>query len=129
MAYPDKYKYTKEHEWIQAQGTTALVGITDFAQSQLGDIVFLRLPEVGARIKKEDIFGVVESVKSLSDLYAPASGEVVAANTDLMESLETINQNAHSAWMVKLQLSDPKELDSLMTATEYEAYIAEEQAK
>ena len=126
MAYPKDYKYTKEHEWIQIQGNTGTVGITDHAQESLGDIVFVELPKIGAQVQKGTSFGTVESVKAVSELYAPASGKVVAINEALNQSPESINKDAHSAWMIKLELSNPKELDDLMTADQYEAYIAEE---
>ncbi len=126
MAYPKDYKYTKEHEWIQIQGNTGTVGITDHAQESLGDIVFVELPKIGAQVQKGTSFGTVESVKAVSELYAPVSGKVVAINEALNQSPESINKDAHSAWMIKLELSNPKELDDLMTAEQYEAYIAEE---
>src|SRR2546423_7518364 len=126
MAYPNDYRYTREHEWIQVQGNTALVGITNHAQESLGDIVFVELPKTGAEYKKGDTFGTVESVKAVSDLYAPASGKVVAVNGDLTAKPEHVNEDAHRAWMMKLELKDPKEVDSLLSAQEYEAYIAEE---
>jgi len=126
MAYPNDYRYTREHEWIQLQGNTALVGITDHAQESLGDIVFVELPKTGAEYKKGDTFGTVESVKAVSDLYAPASGKVSAVNGDLTAKPEQVNEDAHRAWMMKLELKDPKEVDSLLSAQEYEAYIAEE---
>jgi glycine cleavage system H protein len=129
MAYPDKYKYTKEHEWIQQQGNTGIVGITSYAQESLGDIVFVELPRAGAQFDKGKSFGTVESVKAVSELYAPASGKVTEVNQDLNQAPEAINKDAHSAWMIKIELKDPKELDSLMSAAEYEAYVAEEQAK
>ena len=126
MPYPKDYKYTKEHEWIHAQGNTATVGITDHAQESLGDIVFVELPKVGAQIEAGKSFGTVESVKAVSELYAPASGKVTAVNEELNQSPETVNKNAHQAWIVKVELSNPKELDSLLTPEQYEAYIAEE---
>jgi len=126
MAYPNDYRYTREHEWIQVQGNTALVGITDHAQESLGDIVFVELPKPGAEYKKGDTFGTVESVKAVSDLYAPASGKVVAVNEDLTATPERVNEEAHHAWIMKLELKDPKEVDSLLSAQEYEAYITEE---
>src|SRR5215471_13540261 len=129
MAYPDKYRYTKEHEWIQQQGNTGIVGITNYAQESLGDIVFVELPRAGAQFDKGKSFGTVESVKAVSELYAPASGKVTAVNEDLNQAPEAINKNAHRAWMIKLDLRDPKELDSLLTAEQYEAYIAEEKQK
>ena len=128
MAYPKEYKYTKEHEWIHPQGNTGLVGITDYAQESLGDIVFVELPKAGAVIGRGKSFGTVESVKAVSELYAPASGKVTEINQDLNQAPETINKDAHRAWMIKLELSDPRELDSLLTAEQYEAYVAEEKA-
>ena|SRR5437763_12819758 len=126
MAYPNDYRYTREHEWIQVQGNTALVGITNHAQESLGDIVFVELPKTGAEYKKGDTFGTVESVKAVSDLYAPASGKVVAVNENLTGAPEMVNKDAHGAWMIKLELKDLKEADSLLSAQEYESYIAEE---
>jgi len=126
MAYPKEYKYTKEHEWIHPQGNTGLVGITDYAQESLGDIVFVELPKAGAVVGRGKSFGTVESVKAVSELYAPASGKVTEVNQDLNQAPETINKDAHRAWMIKLELSDPRELDSLLTAEQYEAYVAEE---
>lgn len=128
MAYPKEYKYTKEHEWIHPQGNTALVGITNYAQESLGDIVFAELPKPGVQLERGKTFGTVESVKAVSELYAPASGKVTAVNQDLNQAPEAINKDAHSAWMIKLELSNPKELDSLLSAEQYEAYIAEEKA-
>jgi len=128
MAYPKEYKYTKEHEWIHPQGNTGLVGITDHAQESLGDIVFVELPKAGAVVGRGKSFGTVESVKAVSELYAPASGKVTEINQDLNQAPETINKDAHRAWMIKLELSDPRELDSLLTAEQYEAYVAEEKA-
>ena len=128
MAYPNDYRYTKEHEWIQVKGNTALIGITDHAQESLGDIVFVDLPKVGAQLKKGDTFGTVESVKAVSDLYAPASGKVLEINNALTQSPENINKDAHGSWMVKLELTDPKDADSLLAAADYETYIKEEQA-
>jgi glycine cleavage system H protein len=128
MAYPKEYRYTKEHEWIHLQGNTGSIGITNYAQESLGDIVFVELPKSGAQIDQGKTFGSVESVKAVSDLYAPVSGKVTGVNEELNQSPEKINQDAHSAWMIKLDLKDPKELDSLLTAEQYEAYIAEEKA-
>ncbi|HEV2963834.1 MAG TPA: glycine cleavage system protein GcvH [Candidatus Angelobacter sp.] len=126
MAYPNDYKYTKEHEWVQVQGNVGTVGITDHAQESLGDIVFVELPKVGAQATAGSSFGSVESVKAVSDLYAPVSGKVVAVNEELNQDPEAINKDAHSAWIIKIELSNPKELDSLLTAEQYEAFIAEE---
>ncbi|HEV2987176.1 MAG TPA: glycine cleavage system protein GcvH [Candidatus Angelobacter sp.] len=126
MAYPKDRKYTKEHEWIKVEGKTGTVGITDHAQESLGDIVFVELPKIGAQVTATSSFGSVESVKAVSELYAPASGKVTAVNEDLNQTPEAINEDANSAWMIKIELSNPKELDGLLTAEQYEAYIAEE---
>ena len=126
MAIPNDCKYTKEHEWIQVQGNTGTVGITDHAQESLGDIVFVELPAVGSDLTAGKSFGTVESVKAVSELYAPASGKVVAINDVLNQAPESINKDAQSAWMIKLELSNLTELDGLLTAAQYEAYIAEE---
>jgi glycine cleavage system H protein len=126
MPYPKDYKYTKEHEWIQVQGNTGLVGITDHAQESLGDIVFVELPKLGSQLQAGSSFGSVESVKAVSELYAPASGKVVAVNEELNQEPESINQDAHKAWMLKIELGNPKELDALLSADQYEAFIAEE---
>jgi glycine cleavage system H protein len=126
MAYPKDYRYTKEHEWIQVKGNTGLVGITDHAQEALGDIVFVELPKVGAQIDAGKSFGTVESVKAVSELYAPASGKVSEINESLNQTPENINKDANTAWMIKLELSDPKQTDALMSADDYEKFIAEE---
>jgi glycine cleavage system H protein len=126
MAYPKDYRYTKEHEWIQVKGNTATVGITDHAQESLGDIVFVELPKIGAQIDAGKSFGTVESVKAVSELYAPASGKVVAINESLNQSPEAVNKDAHAAWMIKLELADGKQADALMSADDYEKYVAEE---
>jgi len=126
MAYPKDCKYTKEHEWINAQGNTATVGITDHAQESLGDIVFVELPKVGVQLEAGKSFGTVESVKAVSELYAPASGKVTAINEALNQTPENVNADAQAAWMIKLELSNPGELNGLLTAEQYEAYIAEE---
>ena len=126
MAYPTDRKYTKEHEWIQPSGTTATVGITDHAQESLGDIVFVELPKVGAELTKGTTFGTVESVKAVSDLYAPASGTVTETNGALATSPENVNKDAHGSWMMKIALKDAKELDALLTAADYEKFVAEE---
>ena len=126
MAYPKDYKYTKEHEWIQVKGNTGLVGITNHAQESLGDIVFVELPKNGGQVQTGKSFGTVESVKAVSELYAPASGKVIEVNETLNQSPEAINKDAHSAWMIKVELSNPKEVDALMSADDYEKFIAEE---
>lgn len=126
MAYPKDYKYTKEHEWIHANGNTATVGITHHAQEALGDIVFVELPKPGAQLQAGKSFGTVESVKAVSELYAPASGKVTEVNEALNQSPENINKDAHSAWMVKMELANPAELNGLLSADDYEKYVAEE---
>jgi glycine cleavage system H protein len=126
MPYPTDRKYTKEHEWIQPNGNTATVGITNYAQESLGDIVFVELPKVGAELTAGKTFGSVESVKAVSDLYAPASGTVTEVNADLATAPENVNKDAHSAWMMKLTLKNPKELDSLLSSADYEKFVAEE---
>ena len=126
MAYPKDYKYTREHEWIQVNGNTGLVGITDHAQESLGDIVFVELPKVGGSLDAGKTFGTVESVKAVSELYAPVAGRVVEINESLNQTPEQINKDAHRAWMVKIELTHPDDLRSLLSAEEYETYIAEE---
>jgi len=126
MAYPTDRKYTKEHEWIQASGTTAAIGITDHAQESLGDIVFVELPKVGADLAAGKTFGTVESVKAVSDLYAPASGTVTETNADLATSPEKVNKDPHGSWMLKMTLKNPGELDALLSAADYEKFVAEE---
>lgn len=126
MAYPTDRKYTKQHEWIQANGSTATVGITDHAQEELGDIVFVELPKVGAELAAGKPFGTVESVKAVSDLYSPASGTVTAVNENLATSPESVNKDAYASWMLKITLKNPKELDGLLSPADYEKYVAEE---
>jgi glycine cleavage system H protein len=126
MSYPTDFKYTQEHEWIKAEGDRATIGITNHAQDSLGDIVFVELPKVGAAIAQGKVFGSVESVKAVSDLYAPASGTVTEVNGELATAPEKINQDAHSAWMIKLTLAHPNELDSLLSAADYERFVAAE---
>jgi glycine cleavage system H protein len=126
MAYPKDYKYTKEHEWMQVNGNTGTVGITDHAQESLGDIVFVELPKMGAQLQVGKSFGTVESVKAVSELYAPASGKVTAVNDVLNQSPENINKDAHAAWMIKLELTNPAEVNALLSADDYEKYVAEE---
>ncbi len=126
MSFPADYKYTKEHEWIKADGKTATVGITTYAQDSLGDIVFVELPKVGAEITAGKTFGTVESVKAVSDLFAPASGTVTEVNGELATAPEMINKDAHSAWLLKMTLKDPNELNGLLSAADYEKFVAEE---
>jgi glycine cleavage system H protein len=126
MPYPTDRKYTKEHEWILANGNSASVGITDYAQESLGDIVFVESPKVGAELVAGKTFGTVESVKAVSDLFAPATGTVTEINADLATSPEKVNKDPHGSWMLKLTLKNPGELDGLLTAADYEKFIAEE---
>jgi glycine cleavage system H protein len=126
MAYPANYKYTKEHEWISVEGTTGTVGITDYAQSSLGDIVFVELPKVGDVLEAGKIFGSVESVKAVSDLYSPVSGTVTAINEELKDAPERVNADANATWMLKLELKDATELDKLLVAADYEKFVSEE---
>lgn len=126
MSYPADFKYTKEHEWIKADGATATIGITTHAQDSLGDIVFVDLPKVGTELTVGKTFGSVESVKAVSDLYAPASGTVTEVNGELATAPEKINKDAHSAWMLKIALKNPGELNSLLSAADYEKFVAEE---
>jgi len=129
MPYPTDRKYTKEHEWIKIDGTSATVGITDYAQESLGDIVFVDLPKVGSEIESGKTFGTVESVKAVSDLYAPASGTVTAVNDALATAPEQVNKDAHGAWMLKLKLSDPSQANALLSAADYEKFVAAEAGK
>jgi glycine cleavage system H protein len=126
MAYPADFRYTREHEWIHVNGKSASVGITDHAQDSLGDIVFVELPKVGAKVEKGKVFGSVESVKAVSDLYSPATGTITAINEELTTAPEKINADAHAAWIMKIDLADPSEVDSLLKAQDYESYIKEE---
>ena len=126
MGYPASYKYTKEHEWISVEGKAGTVGITDYAQSSLGDIVFVDLPKVGDVLEAGKIFGSVESVKAVSDLFSPVSGTVTAINEELKEKPEWVNADANATWMLKLDLTNAAELDALLSAADYEAFIAEE---
>lgn len=129
MEFPEDLKYSKEHEWVLVEGNVATVGITDYAQDQLGDIVFVELPAIGDKVSKEDAFGVVESVKAVSDIYAPISGKVLEVNDDLPETPEMLNEDPYGdGWIIKIDMSDLDELQDLMTAAEYEEYVAEEKA-
>jgi len=126
MSYPADFKYTKEHEWIKADGATATIGITSYAQESLGDIVFVDLPKPGSEITAGKTFGSVESVKAVSDLYAPASGTVAEVNGELATAPEKINKDAHGSWMVKIKLKNPDELKSLLSPADYEKFVSEE---
>ena len=127
MAYPAEFKYTKEHEWVKVDGNTGTIGITDYAQNSLGDIVFVELPKVGAEITSGKSFGTVESVKAVSDLFAPVSGTVTEVNQDLATAPEKVNSEPHKAWMIKVTLKNPSEVNGLLSSTDYDKFIAEEQ--
>jgi glycine cleavage system H protein len=124
MGYPGSYRYTREHEWIEVGA--GKIGITDYAQSTLGDIVFVDLPKVGATIEKGKVFGSVESVKAVSDLYSPVTGTVVEVNEELATAPEKINTDAHGAWMLKVKIAEPSQVDALLSAEDYEKYVKEE---
>ena len=126
MTYPNSFRYTREHEWLQVEGATGTVGITDYAQNSLGDIVFVDAPKVGDTVEAGKVFGSVESVKAVSDLYSPVSGTVTAVNQELVTSPEKINTEPHQAWIIKVQLSNPSEVDGLLSSDDYEKFIAEE---
>jgi glycine cleavage system H protein len=126
MPYPTDLKYTKEHEWIKVDGANATIGITHYAQDSLGDIVFVDLPKKGVEITAGKAFGTVESVKAVSDLYAPATGTVTDVNAELATSPEKINKDANSTWMIKVTLKNPAELSGLMSAADYEKFVSEE---
>jgi glycine cleavage system H protein len=126
MAYPADYRYTKEHEWIKVDGDTGTIGITDHAQNSLGDIVFVELPRVGTDLVAQKPFGTVESVKAVSELYAPVSGTVTAINEELASAPEKVNSDAHGSWMIKVKLKDPGQVNGLMSAADYEKYVAQE---
>lgn len=122
--YPDNYRYSKEHEWIALDGEIGTVGITDYAQEQLGDVVYVELPEVGESFNAMEVFGTIESVKTASDLYLPMSGEIVEVNHDVINHPEIVNESPHErGWLVKIKIKDKAELEQLMTAEEYEKYI------
>lgn len=125
--HPKDLRYTRTHEWVRLEGDTATVGITDHAQSELGDVVYVELPSVGAKVTKGSPFGTVESVKTVSELVSPVSGEVTKVNQDLPDAPERINDNPYgNGWMLEVRLSDPTEVDALMSADEYEQFIQEQ---
>jgi glycine cleavage system H protein len=127
MKFPKNLKYTREHEWVLIEGNQATVGITDYAQHELGEVVFVELPKVGDSVTKDEPFGVVESVKAASDVYAPLSGEVSETNDDLVSSPELINDDPYGdAWLIRVEMSDPSEVEQLMSAADYKDYIEEE---
>jgi glycine cleavage system H protein len=123
MAYPAGFKYTKDHEWIELTGDNGRVGITDYAQQQLGDVVYVELPEIGARLKQGQSFGTIESVKAVSELYSPVTGEVVEVNATLKDKPETVNKDPHASWMVVIKLSNPGEAGALLDATQYQDLV------
>ena len=123
MSYPTDLKYTKEHEWVRVDGTTGTVGITDFAQQQLGDVVYVEVPDVGTTVKQGAVFGTIESVKAVSELFAPVSGEVVETNSDLKDRPDHVNSKPHETWMIKVKVANPGDLTSLMDAAAYEQLI------
>ena len=126
MIIKDDLKYSKEHEWVKIAGNKAYIGITDYAQNALGDIVFVELPEVGTEISAGDTFGVVESVKAASDIYCPVSGTITKVNEELVDSPEIINEDPYGAWIIEIELTDPSELDELMDDKEYEDFCLKE---
>ena len=126
MAYPANYRYTREHEWIELDGSIGAIGITDYAQNSLGDIVYVDAPKVGDTVTANATFGSVESVKAVSDLYSPVSGTVTAVNEELKTAPDKINENAHGTWIIKVELSNPAEFNTLLDAAAYEAFVSEE---
>lgn len=129
MDFPDDLKYSREHEWVLVEGNVATVGISSFAENQLGDVVFIELPAIGDAVAKDEAMGVVESVKAVSDVYSPVSGNVVEVNDDLPDNTEMVNDDPYGdGWMVKIEMSDPSDLDDLMDAEEYQKFIAESEA-
>lgn len=126
MPYPTDYRYTREHEWIKVDGQIGTVGITDYAQNSLGDIVYVDTPKVGDPVTANATFGSVESVKAVSDLFSPVSGTVTAVNEALKNTPDLINQDPHGTWIIKVELSEPTQIDSLLDASAYEAFISEE---
>ena len=123
MTYPDDRKYTKDHEWVRVSGDTAEVGITDFAQQQLGDVVYVELPDVGSQVTAGQSFGSIESVKAVSELFAPVSGEVAEVNESLKSHPETVNQDPHSAWMIKVRVAGPGEGTGLLDSAQYQGML------
>jgi glycine cleavage system H protein len=121
--YPNELKYTKDHEWLKVDGAEATVGITDFAQKQLGDVVFVELPEIGRKVKQGEVFGTIESVKAVSELFSPVSGQVVAVNTNLANHPETVNATPHETWMIRLKTDAASEADALLDAAAYSALV------
>ena len=122
--YPENFYYTKDHEWIQVEGDEAVVGITDFAQKQLGDVVYVELPEVGSQLNFHQSLGVIESVKAVSDIYSPVTGEVVAVNMGLNDSPELVNEDPHAqGWIIRIKMADASELEKQLSVDEYEKFL------
>jgi glycine cleavage system H protein len=126
MSYPANYRYTREHEWIELTGSIGTIGITDYAQNSLGDIVYVDVPKVGDAVTANETFGSVESVKAVSDLYSPVTGTVTAVNEELKNAPDQINEKPHETWIIKVEVADPAEVAKLLDAAAYEAFIAEE---
>ena len=126
MAYPTSYRYTKEHEWISLEGNIGSIGITDYAQNSLGDIVYVDVPKVGDPVTANATFGSVESVKAVSDLYSPVTGTITATNEELKSSPDKINEAPHDTWIIKVELADPAQFSARLDAAAYEAFISEE---
>jgi glycine cleavage system H protein len=127
--YPNDYRYTKDHEWIKVSGDTGTIGITDYAQHELGDVVFVEMPAVGTTVSAGKVFGTVESVKAVSEIFSPVSGEVTETNATLSSTPETLNSDPHgTAWLIKIKLANPSEVSGLMDAAAYQAFISEKEA-
>jgi glycine cleavage system H protein len=123
MAYPSDRRYTREHEWIRVDGDTAEVGITDYAQQQLGDVVFVELPDIGRTLQAGEAFGEIESVKAVSELFSPASGEVTAVNTQLKDHPEAVNSTPHDTWLIKIRVADRAAVDALLDSAQYDDFV------
>ena len=119
--YPSEFKYTKDHEWVRLEGNEAVVGVTDYAQQQLGDVVFVELPEVGRTLTQGEVFGTIESVKAVSELFSPLGGEVIAVNGDLAGAPEVVNTKPHDTWMIRVRIANPAEAAALLSSTDYDA--------
>jgi glycine cleavage system H protein len=130
MDFPNELRYTTEHEWIRDEGGAATIGVTDYAQERLGDVVFVEMPETGTGIRKGEAFGVIESVKAASDVFCPVSGEVVEINQNLEEHPEYVNQSPYGdGWIVRIKMKDPSEMDDLMNVEQYQAFVQQEESK
>jgi glycine cleavage system H protein len=121
--YPSELKYTKDHEWVRLEGDEAVVGVTDYAQQQLGDVVFVELPDLGRQVSQGEVFGTIESVKAVSELFSPVSGEVIAVNGDLAASPEVVNTKPHETWMIRVRVTNAADAASLLSSTEYDALV------